>query len=839
MTLAVVAAVATLVPPAAAAPLHNWRQILHQPDGTVVSCFSSGDEYFNFLHDEAGYVIMRDSQGWLTYAVRVGEELQPSAHLVGRTDPKALGIEPWLRPGQEVLQRKWERFNPPGMMRSAVAAPAPGFTTVNNIVLFICFYDEDYSIFSHSASQYDGIYNSTATGANSVRNYFKEASYSQLTMSTYLPTSGGYLMIWKTGYPRAYFEPYGDGANPYGYQSDDEAAQREHLLLKEVIEGYVDNDLIPSTLNVDTNNDGYVDNVTFMVSGQPGEWSDLLWPHRWSLSQGYPVSATINGKTVEAYNFNLDAVTWKEGGSAAGGGVGTLCHEMTHTLGAPDLYHYKESAQGLNPVGSWDIMESTTDPPQHPGAYMKMRYMGWINSIPSITTTGTYTLNPVTSSTQNAYKIASPYSSTQYFIVEYRRKTGYFESGLPGSGLIVYRIDTSVSDGSGNMNGPPDEVYVYRPGGSPTLNGEVDLAHFSSEVGRTAINDTTDPKSHLSNGANGGLNISQVGSAGSTISFKVTIGGSSTCTYSITPTSASIASGVGSGTIQVTTQTGCTWSATSSAAWLGITSGSSGSGNGSVAWSATANTSASSRTATISVGGKTFTATQSGTGGGGSYVYWVETAAKAGGVGTANWLTDLGVLNLGSGTANATFQIFSGTNPQGTDTIPAGAQKIYGNVAGQLGITNAAGALKITSNQPLAVTSRTYNDQGTNGTFGQYYDGYTAADMLSAGATVRLAQLTENAKYRTNIAVTNTGSGTAQARITLYSATGVQLKQFTMDLNPYQRKQENQVFKNRASQTNMNADYAKIEILSGTGIIVSASVIDNTTGDPTTIPPKM
>jgi hypothetical protein len=482
-------------------------------------------------------------------------------------------------------------------------------------------------------------------------------------------------------------------------------------------------------------------------------------------------------------------------------------------------------------------MQSTTDPPQHAGAYMKMRYLGWINSIPTVTSSGTLTLNPLTSASNNAYKILSPNSTTEYFVVEYRRKTGAFEGGLPGSGLIVYRINSTVNDGSGNRNGPPDEVYVYRPGGSPTDNGDVNSANFSSDVGRTAINDQTDPSSYLTDGSNGGLSISQVASAGATISFHVTVGGSTTCTYSLNPTSTPIPAAGGTGTIQVTTQAGCAWSATSGAPWLGITSGGSGTGNGSILWSATANSSTSSRTGTITVQGQTFTGTQAGTGSGGSYVYWVETAAKSGGVGTSNWVTDLGVLNLGSGSANATFQLFTGSNPSGKDTVAAGEQAIYVDIVGQLGVSGSA-ALKITSDQPLAVTSRTYNDQGANGTYGQYYDGYAAADLLSSGAVVRLPQLAENAKYRTNLTVTNTGTGTAQARITLYSATGTQLAQFTMDLTSGQRKQENQVFKNRGGQTNMTAGYAKVEILSGSGIIVSASVLDNKTGDPTTIPPK-
>lgn len=835
LVAAVLAAITAL--PAGAAYLRDWKKVLHQPDGTVVHCLVSGDEYFNFYHDEDGYLIIRDSRGWLTYAERVDGQLRPSAHVVGRSDPRSLELKPWLRPSDAVMQRRWERFNRPAAVGGQASREPAGFTSLNNIVMFIAFYDEGANIFTHGASEYEAIFNSSATGANSMKNYFKEASYSKFAISSLINADSGRILVWVTGQPRSYYQPYDNGANPNGYTSDDEAAQREHLLLQEVINGYVEYGLIPPTLNVDTNNDGKVDNITFMVSGETDGWSDLLWPHRWSMLEWYPIDVKINGKTVDAYNFNLDAVTWKEDPRAAGGGVGTLCHEMSHTLGAPDLYHYKEQYGDLSPVGQWDLMEGTTDPPQHLGAYMKMRYLGWLSSIPTITTSGTYTLNPITSSSGNAFKILSPNSSTQYFIVEYRRKTGYFESGIPGSGLIVYRIDSSVNDGTGNKNGPPDEVYIYRPGGSPTANGDINNAHFSSGVGRTAINDTTDPSSYLTNGADGGLKISSIGAAGNTISFNVTVSGSSTCTFTLSPTSASVAAGGGSGTIQVTTQSGCAWSASSSATWLSITSGSSGSGSGSIKWSASANSSSSSRNGTITCQGKTFTATQAGTGGGGSYVYWVETAAKASGSGGASWKSDLGLLNLGGSTATTTVQLFLGTNPIKNDSIAAGKQVIYADLVGQLG-TTGSGAVKVTSTQPLAVTSRTYNDQGTKGTYGQYYDGYTSSEMLNAGAVVRLAQLTESSKYRTNIAVTNTGTGAAQVRVTLYNATGSQLAQYTVDLTSGQRKQENQPFKNKGGQTNMTAGYAKVEVLTGSGVIVSASVLDNTTSDPTTIPPK-
>ena len=49
---------------------------------------------------------------------------------------------------------------------------------------------------------------------------------------------------------------------------------------------------------------------------------------------------------------------------------------------------------------------------------MKMQYGKWIPSIPSITKSGSYTLKPLTSSENNVYKIASPNSSTEYFVLE-------------------------------------------------------------------------------------------------------------------------------------------------------------------------------------------------------------------------------------------------------------------------------------------------------------------------------------------------------------------------------------------------------------------------------------
>ncbi|NTW24928.1 MAG: M6 family metalloprotease domain-containing protein, partial [Lentimicrobium sp.] len=350
---------------------------------------------------------------------------------------------------------------------------------------------------------YDNLFNQP-TGV-SLKTYYNEVSYNQFTIgSTHYPDCAMTTNYSYTdSHPRSYFEPYNATTNPTGY-TDSQRTEREHTLLKDAINWINANSPVPAALNIDGDSDNRVDNVCFIIRGGNGAWASLLWAHRWAL---YSVTVNINGKRVYDYTFQPETQV----------SVNILCHEMFHALGAPDLYRYTNT--NISPVGSWDLMESGSG---HMGAYMKWEYTNnsWIAEIPEITTSGTYTLQPLTSATNNCYKIASPNSTTEFFMLEYRRKTGTYETNIPGSGLLVYRIDPAYN---GNASGPPDEVYIYRPNGTLTVNGSPGSAHYSSETGRTSINDGTNPSSFLQNGGAGGLNIYNVTSAGSTISFTVGI----------------------------------------------------------------------------------------------------------------------------------------------------------------------------------------------------------------------------------------------------------------------------------------------------------------------------
>ena len=498
--------------PASGALLWNVPVTVTQPNGEQLRLLASGDEFYNWLHDAKGYTIVQDPEtGYYEYALLKDGLLRPSGFPVSSianvNDASLVYLQ--IPPG---LKTSWEkRIKPKDMMPEGAADlershPTPKTGTINNIIIFIRFNDE--LEFTDSISTYEAMFNNSASGVNSMYNYYREASYNQLTISsTFYPTPTTLVRSYQDSQLRSYYKPYDATTNPNGY-TDSQRTDREHTLLKNAVNGV--SSTIPAGLNVDGDGDGNVDNVCFIIYGGPTAWSTLLWPHMWSL---YSYTVNINGKRVYTYNFQLQT-------SLQSSSVGVLCHEMFHSLGAPDLYHY--SHDGLQPAYMWDLMEVNSNPPEHMSAYMKFKYVGWISSIPLISSSGTYTLNPLTSSTGNCYRIASPNSSTQFFVIEYRKKTGTFENSIPGSGAIIWRYDTRYT---GNASGPPDGLYAYRPGGTRTVNGTPANANYGAHVGRTAISDSTSPSSFLQDGSAGGLNISNISAADGTITFSVALMG--------------------------------------------------------------------------------------------------------------------------------------------------------------------------------------------------------------------------------------------------------------------------------------------------------------------------
>ncbi len=481
------------------APVHNLPVTIQQPDGTKIQCFASGDEFFNWLHDAEGYTIIQGQDGWYYYGKTVKGVVIPTQHKAGISIPGQQSLEKWARISKEEYRKRkdamWAEVE--SMKSEPVRAPQSG--TLNNIAIYIRFADDIE--FTSTRQIYDDKLN--AVSGSSLKSYFNEVSYGILNIETshypacQMTTNISYQDI----HNRNYYQPFNATTNPIGYNNSTERREREHTLLKNAVEWVNLHSAVPASLDIDADNDGFVDNVCFFVKGNSSGWSELLWAHRWML---YTYNVEINGKRVWDYTFQPENQT----------SVITMSHEMFHTLGAPDLYHYYYDTQ-ITPVAQWDIMATGAG---HMSAYMKWRYSDqtWITNIPEITTPGTYTLHALTSPVNNCYKFASPNSSSEYFVVEYRQKSGTYESAIPGSGMIIYRVNPNCY---GNADGPPDELYVFRPNGSLTANGNPAQANFSADVGRTEINDTTNPSCFLSNGMPGGIEIWGITFSDSTITF--------------------------------------------------------------------------------------------------------------------------------------------------------------------------------------------------------------------------------------------------------------------------------------------------------------------------------
>jgi hypothetical protein len=103
--------------------------------------------------------------------------------------------------------------------------------------------------------------------------------------------------------------------------------------------------------------------------------------------------------------------------------------------------------------------------------------------------------------------------------------------------------------------------------------------------------------------------------SGSNGPYTLTFGQVAGCNVSLGPATASYGAEGGQGSAAVTTPSGCTWSASTDAGWIALTT-SSGAGSGTVRYVVTPNLTASTRTGTITIANAAHVVTQAGSGAG-------------------------------------------------------------------------------------------------------------------------------------------------------------------------------------------------------------------------------
>ena len=158
-------------------------------------------------------------------------------------------------------------------------------------------------------------------------------------------------------------------------------------------------------------------------------------------STGWGVSA--KGKEfINAVTSGSDLSYWKNY---------WLIHELSHTLGLPDLYAF--SGQQFGYTGGWSIMGNINAAAREFFGWERW-LLGWLTDSQIVCVTAnkgtTYaSLSPIeTVNNKNPTKlVVITLSNRRAVVVESRRTLGY--DTLAKQGILVYLVDTSVRTGSG------------------------------------------------------------------------------------------------------------------------------------------------------------------------------------------------------------------------------------------------------------------------------------------------------------------------------------------------------------------------------------------------------
>lgn len=310
----------------------------------------------------------------------------------------------------------------------------------------------------------------------------------------------------------------------------------DSLMIEEVIRAIQDGKIPVDTsqTKLDNLNRGILDNLTIVVQG-----NDINGQvHSYRAQYGGTETFGAAGLRVSEYNAMYSAALVTDDGSiGVSSQQGVIAHEFLHTLDFPDLYRFDGSG---TPVGVWDIMAGTTPFLQYPLGYLRAQ-KGWITSS-EIRTSGTYTLTAVSEQGGNKlFTIRTPMSESDSEIIclEYRKKNADingFEHKIYSSGLLMYRVDTSVADAT-NSKGE-NYIYVYRPGVTDpekaadtdeyginlVSKAAVDVSNGETEYGSTDLSKTfLDDTLYYSDGKNSGVRISnlKLSPDGNSVTFRV------------------------------------------------------------------------------------------------------------------------------------------------------------------------------------------------------------------------------------------------------------------------------------------------------------------------------
>lgn len=420
-----------------------------QPDGTELTVYLKGDEFFKYELTLDGYLVKKDATGFYCYSKQDSEGKIIStgikANQIEKRASKEKQLVNTLIKHPDLSQRNKVSRMAKVSENSDEQAIQKNFPTTGSpksLVILVNFKDVSFVI-PNPKTAFTNLLNEAGYTANggtgSARDYFNVASNGMSTPE--FVVVGPYTLANN----RSYY-----GANDA--TTDDDVKPRDMVI--HACNAAATNGVDFS--QYDTDGDGIVDNVFIYYAGHneaEGGPVESIWPHRWALSN----TLIINGKRISGYACTSELRGSKESYMC---GIGTFAHEFGHVYGLADYYNTENSEAYT--VSNWNIMDagaylnSGRTPPTY-SAFDRF-YLGWITPVILNSPKNLVTLSDIKTSNK-AYIITqsgthnlngSNPSPLEFFTLENRQKTGW-DTYLPRSGMLITRIYYNQSDWMNNI----------------------------------------------------------------------------------------------------------------------------------------------------------------------------------------------------------------------------------------------------------------------------------------------------------------------------------------------------------------------------------------------------
>ncbi len=409
-----------------------------QPDGTKVTLQIKGDEHFHTLQDMNGFTVVRNNGAFFYADLNAQGQLIATPFKVGQVNPGAVNLSPGILPPEDL--REQSDFNPPNSAPSANPPQrAPTSGSVKNLVVMIRFANHSSRVLPTTANM-NVLFNAENADpelapTGSVKGYFLENSYSQLSLDT--DFSDWIDVLQNEQY-------YADGVSGLGSK-----------IWEALIEALDELDQSIDFTQYDQDGDGYIDAITFIHSGYAAEWgttdtagvayTDRIWSHKWNIMPEW-----VSGEGVKVSNYHISPGLWGVSGSEIGR-IGVIAHETAHFFGLPDLYDTNGVGEGVGSYGlmanSWGFDGQQWCPP-HLSAWSKIQ-LQWVNPT-YINADGLYTLNEAEFNAE-VFKIDEGFPFGEYLLIENRQNSG-FDCSMPQGGLAIWHIDEAKDTGIFNSD---------------------------------------------------------------------------------------------------------------------------------------------------------------------------------------------------------------------------------------------------------------------------------------------------------------------------------------------------------------------------------------------------